>query len=264
MDRLFFRVRLAVRMTLLVLSTALCLLAMELNLLVSRRPRIETVNRWVPLWARLLLWIFRVRLRVAGPYLEDGTLYPGAAADGVGRIFVMNHRSGVDIPVALSRLAAHAISRHDLATWPLIGLGARRIGTLFVDRTSRRSGADVLMEVDGALDRGEGVLMFPEGTVHPGDEVHRFRPGAFKAAERAGAEIVPVGIAYGEAGDAFEAADFVEHMKRIVTLPRLDVAMITGEPLAAGHGFSAVEVRDLLRERVQELVGRARSMLATQ
>ena len=43
-------------------------------------------------------------------------------------------------------------------------------------------------------------MLYPEGTTYSGDEVRPFRAGAFLAAQRTGAEIVPVGIAY--EGDA--------------------------------------------------------------
>ena len=159
---------------------------LEIDILLRRRtPRIDIINSWVPRWAGASLWIFGIRVDARGPHIERGRLYPGRGANGVGRIFVMNHRSGVDIPVVLTLVAAHVISRHDLANWPLLGPGARRIGTLFVDRASRRSGAEVLKQVDDALDRGEGVAMFPEGTAFGGDEIREFRHGAFKAAVRA-------------------------------------------------------------------------------
>ena len=71
----------------------------------------------------------------------------------------MNHRSGLDIPILLTIAEAHVISRHDLANWPLLGRTSKRVGTLFVDRESRRSGASVLREVARVLAAGEGVAM---------------------------------------------------------------------------------------------------------
>ena len=134
---------------------------------------------------------------------------------------------------------------------------ARRIGTLFVDRQSRRSGASVLKAVDRALELGEGVAMFPEGTAHIGDQVHEFRTGAFNAARRAGAEIVPIGLAYGDEAAYYRKEPFMTHIKRVTGIRRLRVAVEIGNPLTL-EKHSAVEVKDLARESVQQLVDRAR------
>jgi 1-acyl-sn-glycerol-3-phosphate acyltransferase len=220
----------------------------------------QLVNKWISRWARAVLRSFRISLEAHGPCADERRVYPGCGPDGVGRIFIMNHRSAVDIPVILSAVEAHVISRHDLARWPLIGSGARRIGTLFVDRTSKRSGATVLRQVALTLEAGEGVAMFPEGTAFPGDSVREFRPGAFNAARRAGAQIVPLGVAYSSDAAYFSEESFTEHVRRIASLPSLCVALEMGEPLTtAGH--SAVELTEQARDSVQQLVERARARL---
>jgi len=142
----------------------------------------------------------------------------------------------------------------------LLGWSAKRVGTLFVDRESRRSGASVLRAVDNALKAGEGVVMFPEGTSFPGDEVHEFRPGAFNAARRAGAEIVPMGIAYGDEAAYYYQEAFPAHAKRVGSLSQLPVAIEVGDPLNTTN-LSPVEVIELARTQVQELVHQARARL---
>ncbi len=253
--------RFAVRVAAFTANTIACWTCMELaGLVLFRGKWIDRINTWLPRWARINLWIFRVKVEVHGPHVGDGGLYPSLGAGGAGRIFVANHGSGLDIPIILAVAEAHCISRHDLATWPLIGPAARRVGTLFVDRESRRSGASVLREVDEALARGEGVAMFPEGTSHPGDEVHEFRNGAFNAARRAGAEIVPLGIAYGDDAAYYHDAAFMTHIKQFAVLKRLRVAVEIGEPLAVAD-VSTMEIKDAARQRVQQLVEQARACL---
>lgn len=260
-SRIIEKLRIVWRLTAFVAVTLVLWVGLELDFFFRRKtPRIDIVNVWVPRWATALLWIFGIRVDARGPHVERGKLYPGRGANGVGRIFVMNHRSGVDIPVVFTLAAAHVISRHDLARWPLIGPGARRIGTLFVDRASRRSGADVLKQVDDALDRGEGVAMFPEGTAFAGDDVREFRPGAFKAALRAGAEIVPMGIAYENPDAYYRDESFMEHMKRGATFRCLRVAVEIGEPLVRDE-MSPVEMKEQARQRVVELVAAARARI---
>jgi 1-acyl-sn-glycerol-3-phosphate acyltransferase len=249
------------RMLIFVLATVGFWGLMEADgLLRRKRPRIELINRWVPRWSGFLLWVFGIKVEARGPYANEGRLYPGCDERGIGRVFIMNHRSGTDIPIMFIIAEAHVISRHDLANWPLIGGGARRIGTLFVDRANRRSGATVLREIDKSLDAGDGVAMFPEGTAFPGDEVREFKPGAFKAAQRAGSEMIPMGIAYGDPEAYYTDESFMAHMKRIASLKRLRVAVEIGEPLVVDRE-SPVELKDHARERVEELVMRARSRL---
>lgn len=255
------RLRFVLRVLAFVANTVTCWMAMELAGLVRfRRPRIDLINAWLPFWAKINLWIFGVKIQIHGPYADEGKLYPRKGANGVGRVFVANHSSGMDIPIMFTVAEAHCISRHDVANWPLIGQGARRVGTLFVDRSSRRSGASVLKEVDDALERGEGVAMFPEGTTTPGDEVREFKIGAFNAAHRAGAEVVPIGIAFGDDVAYYHETSFMEHIKRVASLKRLRVAVEVGEPLRT-EDYTNLEMKDVAHDKVQELVNRARGRL---
>jgi len=270
--RLVERFRLVYRMSVFVISTLTLWAGFEFTILCLRRKRIDAINRWVPRWARFNLQVFGVQLEAHGKYLDDGLPYPSRDAGDVGkvgqagqasstgRIFVANHRSGMDIPLLFAVAETHVISRHDVADWPILGRSAKRVGTLFVDRTSRRSGALVLREVDKVLKRGEGIAMFPEGTAHVGDEVHKFQPGAFNAARRAEAAIVPFGIAYSDDTAYFAGQPFLKHMTRIACLKSLRVAVEVGEPLEYDE-HSDIELKELARQRVQELVDRARARL---
>lgn len=261
MTSFLVNLRLAARLLAFVIVTLFARIGFELSMLVAgSKRRMDVINWWTPRWAGSLLWIFGIQIEARGPHLGDGKLYPAGDERGVGRIFVMNHRSGTDIPVALVLVAAHPISRHDLATWPILGSGARRIGTLFVDRSNRRSGAAALRQIADALKAGEGVLMFPEGTAYVGDEVHDFKPGAFTTAERTGAEIIPLGVAYGDNAAYYGKQSFMEHMKRIGCLTRLKVAVEAGEPIRL-EGREPQEVREIARQRVAELVVAARQRI---
>jgi 1-acyl-sn-glycerol-3-phosphate acyltransferase len=254
------RIRFGARTAAFAGTTAALWSCLEVERLAPRGASDDALlDKWVPRWARLLLDVFAVRLRTAGPHIGTGT-YPGRGDDGVGRVFVCNHRSGLDIPITFALAEARLVSRHDLARWPFIGLGARRIGTLFVDRASLRSGATVLKEMVRALRRGAGIAIYPEGTAFAGDEVRPFRPGAFQAACRTGAEVVPLGLAYGDEAAYFGDEGFLDHMQRVSGLPAVEAAVVAGEPIASA-GLSQDALRDRARARVQELTLEARSLL---
>jgi 1-acyl-sn-glycerol-3-phosphate acyltransferase len=102
------------------------------------------LHKWMRRYGRRLLDLYGVEVHAGGPYVGEGAQYPERDARGRGRLFVMNHRSGLDIPITLAFFEATIVSRADLARWPVIGVAARRVGTLFVDRASRQSGAAVI------------------------------------------------------------------------------------------------------------------------
>ncbi len=254
-------VRLSARLAAFAGSTASMYGAFELEAAIAgAQKRDDVLKKWVVRYGRVELSLFGVDVRAEGSHLGEGAAYLGKDARGKGRLFVMNHRSGLDILVALGFLEARIVSRGDLAKWPVIGYLAARIGTLFVDRESTISGARVAGAMVRAVDAGRGVLIFPEGTTFAGDEVRPFRPGAFAVSKRTGAEIVPVGIAYESEDATFGKESFPAHMRRVGGLPRTRVALVAGEPIAPGdRDAQAIQVE--AHDAVQALVHRARASL---
>lgn len=233
---------------------------LEVETRLSPEPAHEALQRlWQQRYGRGLLRIWGVDVAAEGPGLSTGHI-PGADARGVGRLFVMNHRAALDIFICLAFADATLVSRADLAGWPIIGTAARRVGTLFVDRSSKQSGAAVITAMIAALERGRGVMVFPEGTTFAGDEVRPFQPGSFLAASRAGAEVVPLGLVYENDALAFGDEEFSTHMKRVGRQKRVRVALQAGAPIPSA-GRRPEELRDLARSRVQELVSEARARL---
>jgi 1-acyl-sn-glycerol-3-phosphate acyltransferase len=172
------------------------------------------------------------------------------------RLIVANHRSPFDIGVLLSLFGGHALSRADLAGWPVLGLAARRAGTIFVDRESEASGASALRTIRRRLSEGATILVFPEGATFEGDEVRPFKPGAFAALRGLDAEIVPVGLVY-DPGVEFVEESFVEHVLRVAARPRTRCVVNIGTSLPA-HG-RAKDLAESAHGVVQHLVTGARA-----
>jgi 1-acyl-sn-glycerol-3-phosphate acyltransferase len=230
------------------------------TLLRPEQHRREVLFRWIGRYGRALCHIFGVHVAAMGRYVDNGDLYPAASPNGVGRVFIMNHRSGMDIPISLTLVEANIVSRADLAGWPVIGPAARRVGTLFVDRSSKESGASVMKVMRTAIESGHAVMLYPEGTAYRGDEVRPFRAGAFKLAKDAHAEIVPIGIAYADHEMSYGDESFVDHMKRAAAAPRIDVAVQVGEPISASDE-DVTDLRNRCHGVVQDLVNTARARL---
>lgn len=217
------------------------------------------LSKWVERYGRALLELYGVDVARGGPVLGEGRRLPACDARGLGRVFVMNHRSGLDVPISLAFVDAAIVSRADLARWPVIGMAARRAGTLFVDRKDKHSGAAVLASMCGALASGRGVMVYPEGTTFEGDALRPFRPGAFGAAQRTGAEIVPLGIAYESGAASFGDETFPEHMMRVSRARRTRVGLVAGAPMTPLGSIEAT--RDAAFSAVEGLVQRARALV---
>jgi 1-acyl-sn-glycerol-3-phosphate acyltransferase len=171
------------------------------------------------------------------------------------RIIIANHRSPFDILTLLGIFGGHALSRKDLAGWPIIGLAAQRAGTIFVDRDSAHSGASAIREIRSRLKLGQSILVFPEGGTFRGDEVRPFKGGVFTALNGLPVEVVPVGLAY-EPGVEWVGEPFVGHVLRVTQRPVTRVVVHIGSPREVSKRTS--ELPEELRAEVQKLVFRAR------
>jgi lyso-ornithine lipid O-acyltransferase len=216
--------------------------------LTRQGARDDVRNRWIRAWTTALLRMFGVGVEVRGE-----------APSGAGLLVVANHRSTIDIAVLLQTFGGHMVSRADLAKWPLIGAAARKVGTVFVDRADASSGANAIRAIRDLLQRGRTVCLFPEGTTFPDDEVQPFHPGAFAAAARTGACVVPVGIVYESgSGVQFVNETFPQHLSRIAGADPTRVVVCVGAPIAT-EKTKAADLCARTHASVQTLVNEARA-----
>jgi 1-acyl-sn-glycerol-3-phosphate acyltransferase len=234
------------------LTTGLVSAFLVRTALSSPEKREQVRERWVGVWCSAMLELFRLRVIVRGPL-------PGPER---GRLVVANHRSTADILVLLRAFGGRMVSRADLARWPLIGVAARVAGTVFVDRADAASGARTVRAIGRRLTDRQAVIVFPEGTTYPGDEVRPFRAGAFVAALRSGADVIPVGVAYAKDSQAaFVGESFPAHLSRMTAADPSVVAMCVGGPIAVDRKARAGALRDRAHEEVQRLVEDARRLV---
>lgn len=219
------------------------------------------ITHWANRWARQLLDTYGVEIHAAGPYIGEGMPYAARELSGRGRLFVMNHRSSMDILVGVALTEGRMLSRHDIAAWPLIGQAAQATGTLFVDRSSPSSGAAVLKEMTRSLEEGRAVSLFPEGTSFDGDEVRPLHPGAFRAAMKAKAKIIPIGLAYDHTAAYFGDESFGAHFERMTALPVLRIGATAGRPVDAAAFQSLRDLRTEVRRALQLAVNASRARI---
>ncbi len=208
---------------------------------------------WASSWSRALLGLFRVEL------VAHGDPGPMGIGRGSGRVVAANHRSIIDIAVMLSQFGGAVLSRGEVARWPIIGYGARSAGTIFVDRSSKQSGAEAIAAMVERLSLDDTICIFPEGTTFVDDEVRRFKLGAFVAAARARTPVLPVGIAYPlDSGAAYRDEPFMTHLARLAATPSSRVFVEIGREMAPGEHEPVEDFAERCRAEVARLVALAR------
>ncbi len=188
--------------------------------------RVRMVKRWAP----RLLRVLGIRLDVKGR-IPNAEAASGLREDGPGYLVCANHISFADIFVLDSILPVRFIAKKEISKWPIFGLISKHVGTIFIDRSSRRAIVDVVEVMDKHLARGENVLFFPEGTTGPGDALLPFYANLFSAAKPAeynGLEVLPITLKYSVNGipstmPSYASRDLFTVLKDIVRTKNVSV-----------------------------------------
>jgi 1-acyl-sn-glycerol-3-phosphate acyltransferase len=179
MIRSAFVVSVAVAVTALV--STFCVL---LPLLSPGENRVHRVAR---LWARILLRLAGITVRVVG---TENVL------TGRPQIFMANHQSDLDILVVLAHIPGQFrwIAKKELFRIPVFGQAMRNAGYIEIDRQDHAKALQSLEEAAQKIRDGKSVVTFPEGTRSKDGTIRPFKQGLFHLAIHAGVPIVPISI----------------------------------------------------------------------
>jgi 1-acyl-sn-glycerol-3-phosphate acyltransferase len=138
----------------------------------SYAPNAPSVTELKKQWAHEILELLGFEVEVSGVAPTNNSV-----------ILIGNHISYVDIIVLM---AVHPqvifLAKKEVSGWPIIGAGARRIGTLFVDRSSKEHRQKVRGIIGQLLSEGSKHLaVFPSGTTTL-DESVPWKKGIFEIA----------------------------------------------------------------------------------
>ena len=111
-------------------------------------------------------------------------------------MLVANHISWLDITSLHAARFCRFVSKAELLTWPFIGKLASGVGTLFVERASRRDAMRVVNHMADQLRAGDVLAVFPEGTTSDGTALLPFHANMFEAAIAANAPVQPVALQF--------------------------------------------------------------------
>lgn len=111
-------------------------------------------------------------------------------------LLVSNHISWLDIIVLHAARHCRFVSKANVRQWPIIGPLATGAGTLYVERESRRDAMRVVHRMVAALQAGDVLAVFPEGTTGDGTSVLPFHANLLQAAVSADSPVQPVALQY--------------------------------------------------------------------
>ncbi|MFQ5416596.1 MAG: lysophospholipid acyltransferase family protein [Myxococcota bacterium] len=199
-------------------------------------PRRRALHQFTCFWASLFTWF-----NPAWPVTIEGRdkIDPDEAY-----VMVANHQSLLDILVFF-RLFNHYkwVSKIENFRIPCIGINMHLNEYIPLKRGDRASILKMLRLCRQALEAGNSIMMFPEGTRSPDGHLRPFKAGAFELALDARRPILPI-VVTGTA-DALPKKGFVLRGRHPIHLKVLD-----GIPYET---FAGVSVEDLT-ERVRTLI----------
>jgi 1-acyl-sn-glycerol-3-phosphate acyltransferase len=159
-------------------------------LVINRYQQLDTQEGWRKAdalairMANWLLWFFGVR-----------AMTTGTPADG-SVLIAANHASWLDILALHTDCAMGFVGKAEIEDWPIFRFIARTGGTIFHQRGSHDSAADVMSMMIQRLQQGRRVAIFPEGGILPGTDIRVFHARMFRAAVDVACPVQPVMVRY--------------------------------------------------------------------
>ncbi|MBC7171066.1 MAG: 1-acyl-sn-glycerol-3-phosphate acyltransferase, partial [Polyangiaceae bacterium] len=177
--------------------------------------------------ARKLRWVTENLCALHGiQVITHGDVPTGPCA------LVSNHVSYLDPLAIVSQVAATAIAKREVSTWPVLGGAMDSMGVLWVNRGCPYSGASVLRAAARCWQEGVSVLAFPEGTTTLGHDVLPFRRGLFGAAVRVGVPVVPITLRYDDPAAPWVGGEtFFPHYMKTASRPSTRVSLTFGHAI---------------------------------
>ncbi len=202
------------------------------------------------LWAKGFVKILGVKIHVSGRLPRPPFF------------LVSNHLSYVDIPLLRSILENVFVTKGEIQSWFLAGKIVGDMGNIYINRQNRRDIPRAGTEILQALERGEGVIVFPEGTTSNGEKVLEFKSSFFEFAVNANLPIYYTSIRY-ETPDGYPPASekvcwwrlestFLPHLWELFQMPTFDAFVTFGEtPITADD---RKELAKKLQQAVSEIL----------
>lgn len=139
------------------------------------------------LWARLIYAVAGVKVVLRGR----------ANIPSHDRIcFISNHQSYADIPLFIGFLGRRIgfITKRELIKVPILSLWMKSLHCIFIDRGQGRQALRSIDQGMEQIERGESMVIFPEGTRGKDGKMKPFKAGGILMVARRKVSLVPVTI----------------------------------------------------------------------
>jgi 1-acyl-sn-glycerol-3-phosphate acyltransferase len=142
------------------------------------------------LWGICALRLLGIRVRVGGPGLAL------LSDNHQGLVITSNHQSALDIIVLAAILPNNSFffSKREVLFVPFLGWGAAFANVIYVNRQKGAKDESALRYVNKLLQRGDNLIIFPEGTRSRSLQMKSFKRGAFVMAIALQKPVLPVSI----------------------------------------------------------------------
>jgi 1-acyl-sn-glycerol-3-phosphate acyltransferase len=202
------------------------------------------LHKFTCFWASLYSW-----LNPAWPVTIEGR---EKIRRDEAYVMVANHLSLLDILV-LFRLFSHFkwVSKIENFRVPFVGWNMSLNRYIKLKRGDRASVIEMMKACGRALDEGNSIMMFPEGTRSPTGQLRAFKPGAFELALKNKRPILPI-VIQGTA-DALPKRGFVLRGRHPIRITILDEI-----PATAFEGASAEQISEQTRDLIAGHLTRTR------
>ncbi|MES2318557.1 MAG: lysophospholipid acyltransferase family protein [Pseudomonadota bacterium] len=181
-------------------------------------------------WSRELLGMCGVSVEQAG-----------AGQALAHAMIVSNHVSWLDIFVINALHPSHFVAKSEIRDWPVLGWLADKGGTVFIARGNRRELRHIFKGMVAALQAGQRVAFFPEGTTSKPGTVLPFHANLFEAAVDACVPVQPFALRYLDAAGALHHSvdfssdmSFAQNMMQVLSGPPIRASLTCLAPIAAG------------------------------
>lgn len=176
-------------------------------------------------WAQSLLKQLQISYKVTNHCIDSDRI-----------ILVGNHISFLDIIVLM---AVHPkvvfLSKKEVANWPIIGTAAKKVGTLFVDRQSISSKANIRRQISTMFTQNEinqiHLAGFPSGTTSLSENLP-WKKGLFQIAHESKAIVQPFKIQYSPQRECSYVDDdaLFTKLMQLFSVKHKEVHLIWGQP----------------------------------
>jgi 1-acyl-sn-glycerol-3-phosphate acyltransferase len=182
-------------------------------------------SKWSFFFFNLAIRSVRFVLNIRVKYHGQRPAEPG--------LILSNHRSYIDIVLIPSKTPYVIVAKKEVSKWPVIGITAKAIKVIFVDRDSAENRRRVREQIISRLKEGLSVLIYPEGTTFEGPGILPLKPGMFRVAANEGLKIFPVAIEFKEKDMAWIGDDtFIPHFFKAFSRWRVDVDVSFGPAIS--------------------------------